>query len=570
MTPRPRLPARPPCPTPTLHPPDDAQPDILDADGNVLGELASGGPAGAGSEPGSGAPAPDRAGPAVALPSLSSGPNLPSKKGDLLAYYLAEVRQYPLLEPEEEKDLAVRYQEEGDAEAAHRLVTANLRLVVKLAFQYHRQWSNVLDLIQEGNVGLVEALSRYDPYRGIRFSSYAQYWIRAMILRFLMDNYRMVRLGSTRHGRKLFFQLQKERDRLIAQGVQPNTLALAEALNVPEQEIINVDQHLRARPLAARARRRRGPPFPRWSRTRAPARPTRRWSAESSAPSSRTASRTSRRPFGTTGRAIWGRRLTSQDPDSLATLRAEFGVSKGVRQLGRASSAACGTTSPTSSGMRSPSSSTCPAPDRPADARPAQTRRPEAAAVAHEDGARHPVELLHEPLRGRQLVARVDPRHAHEHESARSERRRIPDRLSLGLEDRFDHDGIRLSARLASTSSRCRVPWASVHRAQRDPQPRHWSLRVSRWARNSMGSPLCSLPFHQTTISPSPRLRLPLMGRIHIEDFSMSDIWRIRRTTGTMRSGSSPGQPKATMLESSPPMPLAWPRSRSPTRGRAR
>ncbi len=179
------------------------------------------------------------------LPALS-GPSSAARKGDLLSYYLAEVRRYPLLNPEEEHDLARRYVEEGDPEAAQRLVTANLRLVVKLAFQYHRQWSNVLDLIQEGNVGLVEALSRYDPYRGVRFSSYAQYWIRAMILRFLMDNYRLVRLGSTRHGRKLFFQLQKERDRLIKEGLNPSTKALAERLHVPEQEIIDVDRQLAA------------------------------------------------------------------------------------------------------------------------------------------------------------------------------------------------------------------------------------------------------------------------------------------------------------------------------------
>ncbi|HND33276.1 MAG TPA: sigma-70 family RNA polymerase sigma factor, partial [Myxococcota bacterium] len=95
-------------------------------------------------------------------------------------------------------------------------------------------------------VGLVEALSRYDPYRGIRFSSYAQYWIRAMILRFLMDNFRLVRLGSTRNGRKLFFQLQKERERLLREGVTPNPAALAERLDVPESEVVAVDQHMRA------------------------------------------------------------------------------------------------------------------------------------------------------------------------------------------------------------------------------------------------------------------------------------------------------------------------------------
>jgi RNA polymerase sigma-32 factor len=174
-------------------------------------------------------------------------------KSDLLQAYLTEIRHHPILDREEEKELAMEYLETQDQTAAKRLVTSNLRLVVKLAFQYHRQWSNVLDLIQEGNMGLVEALSRYDPYRGIRFSSYAQYWIRAMILRYLMDNYRMVRLGSTRHGRKLFFQLNKEKKRLEAMGIKPTSRALSEALEVPEEEIINVDQHMRAPAMSIHA-----------------------------------------------------------------------------------------------------------------------------------------------------------------------------------------------------------------------------------------------------------------------------------------------------------------------------
>jgi len=176
-----------------------------------------------------------------------------ARSKDLLSYYLAEVRRYPLLDPQEEKELAIKWREDGDRLAAERLVTANLRLVIKLAFQYHRQWSSVLDLIQEGNVGLVEALRRYDPYRGIRFSSYAQYWIRAMILRYLMDNFRMVRLGSTRHGRKLFFQLKKEKERLINEGLIPSTKALAERLDVPEKEIVAVDLHLRAPAMSLEA-----------------------------------------------------------------------------------------------------------------------------------------------------------------------------------------------------------------------------------------------------------------------------------------------------------------------------
>jgi RNA polymerase sigma-32 factor len=182
---------------------------------------------------------------ASTMPALST-PRESMPARDLLNHYLAELRKYPLLTPEEEKEVAIAYYEHGDQAAGERLVTANLRLVVKLAFQYHRQWSNVLDLIQEGNVGLVQALSRYDPYRGIRFSSYAQYWIRAMILRFLMDNYRLVRLGSTRAARQLFFQLRKERERLIKEGLQPKTRLIAERLNVSEKEVIAVDRHMRA------------------------------------------------------------------------------------------------------------------------------------------------------------------------------------------------------------------------------------------------------------------------------------------------------------------------------------
>ena len=269
------------------------------------------------------------------LPVLST-PTSASKKGDLLAYYLAEVRRYPLLDPEEEKDLAIRYQESGDPEAAHRLVTANLRLVVKLAFQYHRQWANVLDLIQEGNVGLVEALSRYDPYRGIRFSSYAQYWIRAMILRFLMDNYRMVRLGSTRHGRKLFFQLQKERDQLIKDGVQPSTLALARALDVPETEVIRVDQHLSAPAMSLDAPVGGSEGRPLTEMVGGEAR-----SPEDAAASGELGSLVQGHltEFAATlsddrERAIWTKRLTSADPSSLSVLGKEFGVSKErIRQI---------------------------------------------------------------------------------------------------------------------------------------------------------------------------------------------------------------------------------------------
>ncbi len=210
--------------------------DLLDAAGEPVDPLGN-----------------ERRRPLPAMPALATPRRGELAGGDLLAHYLAEIRRYSLLDPEEERKVALDYYEQGNAKAAERLVTANLRLVVKIAFQYHRQWANVLDLIQEGNVGLVEALSRYDPYRGIRFSSYAQYWIRAMILRFLMDNFRLVRLGSTRNGRKLFFQLQKERERLLREGLTASPAQLAARLDVPESEVIAVDQHMRAPAMSLHA-----------------------------------------------------------------------------------------------------------------------------------------------------------------------------------------------------------------------------------------------------------------------------------------------------------------------------
>ena len=260
-----------------------------------------------------------------------------SNRGDLLAAYLAEVRRHPLLEPEEEKELAIRYTETQDPEAAARLVTANLRLVVKLAFQYHRQWANVLDLIQEGNVGLVEALSRYDPYRGVRFSSYAQYWIRAMILRFLMDNYRMVRLGSTRHGRKLFFSLKKEKARLEAMGISPTTKAVSDSLQIPETEVINVDQHLSAPALSLHAPMggEEGRSLSEVVSDDAASSP------EDSVASEQLGSkvRDALEAFAHTLKddrevTIWYERLVAEDPVSLAVLGERYGVSKErIRQV---------------------------------------------------------------------------------------------------------------------------------------------------------------------------------------------------------------------------------------------
>ncbi len=156
---------------------------------------------------------------------------------DELTRYLSEVRRYPLLDREEERRLAENYFHDEDRESAKRLVTGNLRLVVKIAKQYRRAWVNIMDLIQEGNIGLGEAVKRFDPYRGVRFSSFARYWIRALILQFILKNFRMVSFANTRAGRKLFFRLEKERARLQELYGEATTAQLAIALDVSEEDV---------------------------------------------------------------------------------------------------------------------------------------------------------------------------------------------------------------------------------------------------------------------------------------------------------------------------------------------
>jgi len=165
-------------------------------------------------------------------------------RADALQRYMAEVAKHALLSREEEHELAVKFQRTHDPEIAYRLVTANLRLVVKIAHEYRRAAFSLLDLIQEGNVGLMQAVQKYDPFRGVKLSSYAAWWIRAYILRYLMDNWRMVKLGTTQAQRKLFFNLRKEQDRLMAQGFEPFPKLLAERLDVTEQDVREMDQRL--------------------------------------------------------------------------------------------------------------------------------------------------------------------------------------------------------------------------------------------------------------------------------------------------------------------------------------
>jgi RNA polymerase sigma-32 factor len=165
---------------------------------------------------------------------------------DPMAVYMRETRRYPLLTRDEERALATRLVEHGDTQAARKLIEANLRLVVKIAYEYRRAHKNLLDLVQEGNIGLIQAVSKFDPYRGVKLSSYAAFWIRAYILKFILNNWRLVKIGTTQAQRKLFFNLRKEREKLEQLGFQPTTALLAEKLDVAEKEIIEMERRLAA------------------------------------------------------------------------------------------------------------------------------------------------------------------------------------------------------------------------------------------------------------------------------------------------------------------------------------
>jgi RNA polymerase sigma-32 factor len=178
------------------------------------------------------------------LPAVPHGSGPPAPY-DPLQLYIREISRFPMLAPEEEFDLARQVRENKDDHAAFRLVSSHLRLVVKIAMDFQRRWmQNVLDLIQEGNVGLMRAVQKFDPEKGIKFSYYAAYWIKAYILKYIMDNWRMVKIGTTQAQRKLFYNLNKERQRLTSQGFDPSAHNLSQSLKVSEADVLEMDQRL--------------------------------------------------------------------------------------------------------------------------------------------------------------------------------------------------------------------------------------------------------------------------------------------------------------------------------------
>ncbi|HET6283538.1 MAG TPA: sigma-70 family RNA polymerase sigma factor [Polyangia bacterium] len=256
-----------------------------------------------------------------------------SRLRDPVDRFLAEARRYPRLSEEEERVLGSAVRERGDMNAAKKLVVHNLRLVVAIAFQYRRAWANILDLFQEGSVGLMEAVKRWEPTLGPRFGSYAAYWIRAYVLKFLMTNSRLIHVGNTRAGRKMFFRLEKERQKLLAAGFEPTPKLLAAKLDVDEKDFNEVRQHLDSREVSLEPGGRSGGEDEGYALSERLA--TDAHSPEDEAAQAEMSDALKRFVDGFRQRladereiAVWAEHLAAEDPVPLGTLGQRYGVSK--------------------------------------------------------------------------------------------------------------------------------------------------------------------------------------------------------------------------------------------------
>ena len=254
---------------------------------------------------------------------------------DALGRYLSEIRRFPLLSREEENVIARRYAESHDPADAYRLVTANLRLVVKIANEFARASRNLLDLIQEGNVGLMEAVKNFDPYRGIRFPSYAVWWVRAYIYRYLINNWRLVKIGTTQAQRKLFFNLRKETERLEAEGFTPQPKLIAQRMGVKESEVREMQERMSQNEVSLDQ-----PASPGDDTPLIDALPDRGWNPEETAARAewRDFAREQVEEFAATlndkEHEIFVARLMTEDPPTLQEVGERFGVSRErVRQI---------------------------------------------------------------------------------------------------------------------------------------------------------------------------------------------------------------------------------------------
>lgn len=170
---------------------------------------------------------------------------------DTLDLYIADITRFSILSPDEEFKLAVKFKKNSDLEAAEKLVTSNLRFVVKIAYEYKNYGVKLIDLIQEGNIGLMHAVKKFDPYKGYRLISYAVWWIRAYMQNFVIKSWSLVKIGTTQAQRKLFFKLNQMKKKL--QGISeknPEFKDIAEMLNVKESEIEEMDLRLAHRDVS--------------------------------------------------------------------------------------------------------------------------------------------------------------------------------------------------------------------------------------------------------------------------------------------------------------------------------
>ncbi len=254
---------------------------------------------------------------------------------DPLSRYLAELRRFPVLSREQEIEIARRYHKYRDPQDAYRLVTANLRLVVKIANEFARASRNLLDLIQEGNVGLMEAVKNFDPYRGIRFPSYAVWWVRAYIYRYLINNWRLVKIGTTQAQRKLFFNLRKESERLDAEGFTPQPKLLAQRMGVKESEVREMQERMSQSEVSLDA-----PAGPEDDTRLGEAIPDSEWNPEETTAREewRNFAHTKVEQFAATLKdkelEIFRIRLLAEEPPTLQEVGARFGISRErVRQI---------------------------------------------------------------------------------------------------------------------------------------------------------------------------------------------------------------------------------------------
>lgn len=174
------------------------------------------------------------------LPALTDG----------LSHYLEAIQRYPLLSKEEERKIAERYHQTKDPKDAEILVTANLRFVVKVAAEYSQFGSKLIDLIQEGNVGLMHAVKEYNPYKGARLITYAVWWIKGYIQDYLMKQHSMVKIGTTHNQRKLYYNLEKEKAKIDRLGMEPTVKLLSDRLGVPEKDVLMMEQRMARKDLS--------------------------------------------------------------------------------------------------------------------------------------------------------------------------------------------------------------------------------------------------------------------------------------------------------------------------------